>query len=416
MMSTDIKRSQTAFRVLHLALPWLALSLLVATANADSRTRHYDFEEGTANSTTNTVEDKLDVHLVPAFGDFFGFDHYVPETIPGLGVPQGEPVKTWIDNNVDSTPPLTIAEGATTGATFVASDSPAPGSTIAVQFDGGSQALQGRAFRDSYVLQSAYDSDAPAVNGDTVDNTFFIFSQAWVYPSSAGQGTQQVVWAIGEENGGVQITGDGFWQLASVGGATLGLPAVPVAFDEWSHVAVARGGGSGTLYVNGSVAATASGSFGRWGDSVTLGADEDLELLFNGKVDNFDVGGLHDGSFVAFEDLAFFGDLGLPQPTDVLGDVDQDGDADQDDYAVWSMNAGFNNSFGVGDVTTLVKGDLNNDGRVDFFDFTEIATAVAAGGGSLDLSGGVPEPHSLMLAALGALACWVRRKQRTTAN
>jgi hypothetical protein len=176
---------------------------------------------------------------------------------------------------------------------------------------------------------------------------------------------------------------------------------------------VSRGGGGATLRVNGSVAATASGSFGKWGDFVTLGADEDLALLFNGKVDNFDIGGNHDGGFVAFEDLTFFSDLGIPQPTGIPGDVDQDGDADQDDYNIWAMNAGFNNTFGVGDVTTLVKGDVNNDGRIDFFDFTQISTAVAAGGGSLVLSGGVPEPHTLVLAIFAALACGVRRKQRT---
>jgi hypothetical protein len=396
-----------------LALPWLALSLLVATANADSRTRHYDFEEGTANSTTNTVEDKLDTHLVPAFDTFFNFDHLVPGT--NDPVPPGEPLKTWIDANVDPTPALTAPVVATSGGTFVASDSPALGSTIALQFDGASQVLQGPGYRDSYVDQTAYNNNDPA-GGGNLANTFYNFSQAWVYPSSAGQGTQQVVWAIGEENGGVEITADGLWQLFAIGGAPLSLPSVPVAFDEWTHIGVTRSGGAGTLYVNGSVAATVSDSFNKWGDFVTLGSDEDFEFLFNGTVDDFGVGGLHDGNFVPFEDLTFFSDLGLPAPTDVPGDVDQDGDADQDDYVVWSMNAGFNNTFGVGDVTTLVKGDVNNDGRVDFFDFTEISTAVAAGGESLDLSGGVPEPHSLMLAALGALACWVRRKQRTATN
>jgi hypothetical protein len=412
MMSTEIKRSKTTFRVLHLSLPWLALSLLVATANADSRTRHYDFEEGTANTTTNTVEDKLDTHLVPAFDTFFGFDYVVPGT--NDAVPAGEPLKTYIDA-IDPTPALSLAPGASSGGTSVVSDSPAPGSTIALQFDGASQAVQGPGFRDSFVDQAAYDSNALA-GGGNLATTFFQLSQAWVYPSSAGQGTNQVVWAVGEENGGVQITSDGFWQLAAVGGATIGASTAQVAFDQWTHIAVNRGGGNAQLRVNGSLAATASGSFGKWGDFVTLGADEDLALLFNGKVDNFDIGGNHDGSFVVFDDLTFFADLGLPAPTNVLGDVDQDGDADQEDYEIWSANAGFNNTFGAGDVTTLVKGDVNNDGRVDFFDFTEISTAVAAGGGSLNFSGGVPEPHSLMLAVLGAMAWCVRRRQKTTAN
>jgi hypothetical protein len=412
-MTTCVSQLRASLSVTRCWLPVLASLVICTTVHADSRTRHYDFEEGTANTAASTVDDKLNTHLVPAFGTFFGFDFVVPGT--NDAVPAGQPLKTYIDA-IDPTPALTTAPGATNGGMFVASDSPAPSSTVALQFDGSSQALQGPGFRDSFVDQAAYNSNAPAAGGNLA-TTFFQLSQAWVYPSSAGQGTDQVVWAIGEENGGVQITADGFWQLTAVGGATISATNAQVAFDQWTHIAVSRGGGGATLRVNGSTAATASGSFGKWGDFVTLGGNEDLSLLFNGKVDNFDVGGNHDGSFVAFEDLTFYSDLGIPAPTNVLGDVDQDGDADQDDYNIWSANAGFNNTFGLGDVSTLVKGDLNNDGRVDFFDFTEIATAVAAGGGSLDLSSGnVPEPHSLALAAGAALAWGAGRRRRSAAS
>lgn len=412
MMSTEIMRSPSAQRILQAGLPWLALSIFVSTASADSRTRRYDFEEGVVGNVASTVEDKIDTHLIPAFGTFFGFDHLVLGT--NDPVPPGQPLKTYIDA-IDPTPALTTAPGATNGGTFVASDSPAPGSTVALQFDGMSQALQGPAFRDSYVDQAAYNSNAPA--GGNLATTFFQLSQAWVYPSSAGQGTEQVVWAIGEENGGVRITSDGFWQLTAVGGATIGNSTAQVAFDQWTHIAVNRGGGNAQLRVNGTLAATASGSFGKWGDYVTLGADEDLEFLFNGRVDNFDIGGNHDGSFVVFDDLMFFSDLGISAPTGVPGDVDQDGDADQDDYEIWSANAGFNNTFGAGDVTTLIKGDLNNDGRVDFFDFKIIANAVAAGGGTLDLSSGnVPEPSALMLVACAAAAGGIARRPRRNAS
>lgn len=416
MMSTEIMRSPGAMRIYKAGLPWLALLLLISSATADSRTRRYDFEEGTIGNNATMVEDKIDTHLIPAFGTFFGFDHLVPGT--NDPVPPGQPLKTWIDANVDPTPALLTAPGAANGGTFVASTSPAPGSTVALQFDGSSQALQGPAFRDSYVNQTAYNNDAPAGGSPSnLATTFFQLSQAWVYPRSAGQGTEQVVWAIGDENGGVRITSDGFWQLTAVGGATIGLSTAQVAFDQWTHIAVNRGGGNAQLRVNGSLAATASGSFGKWGDFVTLGADEELSLLFNGVVDNFDIGGNHDGSFVVFDDLMFFSDLGIPAPTGVAGDVDQDGDADQDDYLIWSANAGFNNTFGAGDVTTLVKGDVNNDGRVDFFDFTIISNAVAAGGGSLQLiQGNVPEPHALAMVTGIALALSLRRRARKASS
>lgn len=412
-MMSCVSRLRTSSSIMRRWLPVLSLSLLCTSASADSRTRRYDLEEGTANAIATTVDDKFNTHLVPAFGTFYGFDYVVPGT--NDAVPAGQPLKTYIDA-IDPTPALTTAPGATNGGKFVASNSPAPGSTIAIEFDGLTQALQGAGYRDSFVDQAAYNSNAPA-SGDNLATTFFQLSQAWVYPSSAGQGTEQVVWAVGDENGGLRITPDGFWQLTAVGGATISASNAQVAFDQWTHIAVSRGGGGATLRVNGSTAATASGSFGKWGDFVTLGGNEDLSLLFNGKVDNFDIGGNHDGGFVAFEDLTFYSDLGIPAPTNVLGDVDQDGDADQADYVIWSTNAGFNNTFGLGDVTTLVKGDLNNDGRVDFFDFTEIADAVTAGGGSLDLSlGNVPEPHTLALVACAAVAASIgRRRQRAAA-
>lgn len=404
---------------LHVTWRWLALvavPMMASSVGADSRTRHYDFEEGTANATTNTVADKFDTppHLAPAFGTFFNFDHVVPGT--NNPVVAGEPLKTWIDTNVDPTPALTLAPAATTGGTFVANTSPAPGSTIALQFNGTDQALQGPAFRDSYVDQTAYNTNAPAVlsgTGSNLATTFFQLSQAWVRPSSAGNGTEQVVWAVGEENGGIRITADGKWQITAVGGAVINNPSPrPVAFDQWTHVAISRGGGGATLRINGSIAGTATGSFGKWGDFLTLGGNEDLSLLFNGAIDNFDVGGNYDGSFVPFTDLTFFSDLMIPQPTNVPGDVDQDGDADQTDYQIWSTNAGFNNGFGVGDVTTLIKGDVNADGRIDFFDFTVIAGAAAAVGTALDLSGSsVPEPSAFVLASMAALAFLVRRRK-----
>ena len=246
--------------------------------------------------------------------------------------------------------------------------------------------------------------------GGVTDKPLHQLSQAWVFPSLAGEGTEQTVWALGEENGGVRITSEGFWQLTAVGGATINPSNAQVAFNEWTHIAVSRGGGGATLRVNGSVAATATGAFGKWGDFLTLGADEDLAQLFNGRIDNFDIGGNHDGSFVPFTDLTFFSDLMIPQPTNAPGDVDQDGDADMNDYMIWSTNAGFNNTFGVGDVTTLVKGDVNNDGRIDFFDFTEIAAAASAAGAALNLGDrGVPEPTALFLAAFAAAALILRR-------
>lgn len=383
---------------------------------ADSRQRLYDFEEGTPGASATEAVDKLGAppHLQEAFGAFYVFDSVVPGT--NDAVPNGEPLKTWIDANVDPTPSLSVPFVGVE-PTFIdvsdgtALDSPSLGSTVAMDFN-GAQVLQGVGFRDSYVDQTAYDTNAAAAGGTNILSTFFNFSEAWVYADSASNGVTQTVWAIGEENGGVRITSDGFWSLAAVGGATGPAPTRPVAFDTWTHVGVARGGGSATLYVNGSVAATANGFFGKWGDFVTIGGDEDFIETFDGKIDSFGVGGNHDGGFSAFEDLSFFTDLGFDEPTGVLGDVDQDGDADQDDYLIWSENVGFDNGFGAGDVTTLFIGDLDANGKVDFFDFALIARGVEAMGGSLVIGDAtVPEPSGLLIVALTAAGMLVGRRR-----
>jgi hypothetical protein len=406
-----------------LALLTLAAAMMTASpASAVGLHRLYNFEDGTPGATADMAIDTIaDSHLIPASPNLFGgtpvyaFDHNVPTT--NDAVPGDEPLQSWITANVNPTPPLEVPDGAA-GPTVVdvsdgmPMDSPSAigTSTRALSFDGSTQVLQGAAFHDAYVVQEAYDTDALAAGN--IGNTFFNFSQAWVYPNSAGQGTQQTVWSIGDENGGVQVSSSGFWELTALGGAVATSSLAAVAFDDWTHIAVTRTGGGATLYVNGSVAATAAGSFGKWGDFVTLGGDEDFFELLNGMVDDFSVGGVYDASFNAFNDVAFFEDTGQPQPTGVPGDVDQDGDADIDDYLIWSDNVGFNNGLGTGDVTTLTLGDVDFNGRVDFFDFTQIAAGAAAAGNALDLSSiGVPEPATATFVALGALAGLLIRRR-----
>lgn len=408
-----------------LVLPMLMASMLMATvANADSLHRLYNFEDGTPGATADMAVDTIaDSHLTPAFGAFLAFDHVVPGT--NSAVPDGELLQDWITANVNPTPPLTIPDGVgATGPTFVdisngmPLDNPAVNlvSDRALDFDGASTVLQGPGFRDSYVVADAYNNNLAADDtggdNDNLATTFFNFSQAWVYADSASQGVPQTVWAVGEENGGVRISADGLWEIAAVGGASTTASLAPVAFDTWTHIAVARSGGGGTLYVNGSVASTATGFFGKWGDFVTIGADEDFIELFDGKVDEFGVGGNFDGGFNAFDDINFFADTGAPEPTGIPGDVDQDGDADMDDYQIWSDNVGFNNELGAGDVTTLIMGDVDFNGRIDFFDFAEIANAAAAAGAALDLNSlNVPEPSTLMISALLCAGALVARRR-----
>jgi hypothetical protein len=247
-------------------------------------------------------------------------------------------------------------------------------------------------------------------SGSNTSTSFAVLSQAWVRPDPAASGTSQVVWAVGSEMGGVRITPGGFWELTSLGPPGDATSTRSVSFGDWTHLAVLRTGGAGSLYVNGTVAATANGFFNAFANEVVLGADAALGEPFSGVVDNFSTVGTAGFGITISTDLDVFADLGLPQPSDVAGDVDQDGDADQADYNVWSANAGFNNNFGQGDLTTLIKGDLDQNGKVDFFDFRIISRHAAANG--VAISAAVPEPAAAVLLAIGATAACVARPQR----
>jgi hypothetical protein len=93
----------------------------------------------------------------------------------------------------------------------------------------------------------------------------------------------------------------------------------------------------------------------------------------------------------------------------VAGDVNNNGVADINDYIIIR-----NNFFGTGRLRS--QGDLTNDGVVNFADFRNWKDNRTAGSGSASddelLAGlGVPEPGSLALVMLGALA-WLSSSRR----
>jgi hypothetical protein len=273
--------------------------------------------------------------------------------------------------------------------------------TFAIDFDGEFDRLTSPAF------------DPRNFNGP---DSFNALSQAWLKPDSAKQGQQQNVWSLGNDNGGVGITADGFWQIIASSSIPDTASTTPVAFDEWTHVAIYRTGNFARLYVNGSLVVSGANFWNGVG-LVTVGnrtseVPSTSLAHYDGAIDDFAISGFgFDGVFGLnpAEDIDFFADLVI---TGVPGDVDQDGDADQDDYNIWSTNVGFNSGLGSGDPSTLLIGDLDQNGRVNYFDFIEIVAAARAEGNQLVL-GSIPEPSALILVAAAALCCAVgTRKSR----
>ena len=146
----------------------------------------------------------------------------------------------------------------------------------------------------------------------------------------------------------------------------------------------------------------------------------------------FELGGvLHAISGSSF---TFFSDIGNPLTTyrdqildlyeddnySIEGDVNLDGITNEED--LFALAAGWTDAVSTADITTWVRGDLNQDGDTDLADFAILRDAL---GGSVNLSqlsaaiaevtSGVvviPEPAGLALASSVLLLLGARRRRR----
>jgi hypothetical protein len=392
----------------------VALALGADLAHAGRKTRQFTFEDGTVGATTSTALNTITGPFTGVPVTVFGVPASYYDVGPG-GIGGGTPLGTYVSTIYNPSPDFTSTFGLpkyVNVANGSPLDSPVPGSTVGIEFTGANNTVfSSQGFRGTFIFDAAVAANEPAADNVNYSTSFTVLTQGWVRPDPALSGTSQIVWSAGTEMGAPRITADGFWALTNLGPTASVISSRPVAFGSWTHVAVLRTGGSGSLYINGALAATSNGFFNFFAQEITLGADPLVAEPFTGVVDNFAVVGTAGFGIVISTDLDFFADSGIPTPSGVAGDVDQDGDADQADYVIWSNNAGFNNNFGLGDLTTLVKGDLDQNGAVNFFDFRIIARQAAANGTPLSLN--VPEPVTAALAAIAAgVVVLVRRRRR----
>ena len=395
------------------------------------RSRVYSFEAGAAGATVagSGVPDDETGNAIPSVDDAnrTWYDvAYIQGTSSDsqLGCCTGDPVQPWLATTQADAPPLINNNGASFRPSYanVTGDSPAAGgtSTRALEFDASGGFGFGESLFDLGGMRGfIFDQDAVVAN-ETIGNTNFFpsfsyLTQAWLKPVLT-PGDRQIAWSLGSEQGALGITSTGKWEVRALGPVGDLSTNIDVDPNVWTHAAIYRNGAEAIFYLNGSVVAQGVNFFNIWPQAVYLGADEQLARPYNGLIDDFTISGFPNGEGIdVLEDLNFFADSGLvfPDPL-VLGDVDLDGNVNQSDYDVWSMNFGFNNGFGIGDPGTLILGDADQNGVVNLLDFNVIQREARALGNVISV-GAVPEPGTLclLLSGLGLVATSRRRRAST---
>jgi hypothetical protein len=332
--------------------------------------------------------------------------------------------------------------------TYVATSSRplASGGEVGIRFDGNDylfgENLNGpsnsRASID-YIDDNGNPAPGPHNYRGIVNRGF----QMWVKAGSGGLGDGEPQSLVVDSNQhGALISGDGTWSLRYAGADVDSGVGVDT---NWHHVMVARpfgpqgASGGARMWVDGvAVAAAAGGYDTSVRERLVVGANTLLDEAgnFTGGTQEFFRGDMDNLSMFIMGDSS--SDLGPPPGRDygefnfgvtnefaasalsgIAGDIDQDGDLDTDDkmdfVAGW-LSENRVDGILVGDVNTILSGDLNFDGITDLRDLASMQLALR-GAQMAPISaselGGVPEPAGLMisLVAVGCLLVSRRRRQ-----
>ena len=311
----------------------------------------------------------------------------------------------------------------------------APSGNRGVLFDGVDDYLNGLRFNNPNTAPGTVQYSPPGPNN--YNGVFTRGFQLWVYPQTSTANE----WIVRDtQQHGMGINNQQEWQL-SYNNNTVD-SNIAVVFNQWHHVMVAMPGSlpnREVLYVNGIAIAARQSNYttsdaantfslvvgADTGDTAPTVGDSDR---FKGVVDELEMfawGSTYDANTNTVTNLGQFNyatdnAYAASHLTGVAGDVNQSGSVTQADVDAFVANWQFQklvNNVQVGDITTILKGDLNFDGITNLQDLTILRAAIPSSGANFDLSGlnslgSVPEPATLLMSIgmIAPLMAWRRRR------
>ncbi|MBN1855116.1 MAG: PEP-CTERM sorting domain-containing protein [Pirellulales bacterium] len=317
-----------------------------------------------------------------------------------------------------------------------------PGATAAnyygVRFDGSTNFIKGPRLSSPNTSKASTGFDGegdagPLDYSNIVDRGF----QLWIYPTAPDAGVQDIV--MDTEYLGVGISATGTWTMRY----NVDIDSGVAATTAWHHIMVVRPygptGGS-WMYLDGEVIAAAPGGYSTNQNPLVLGAnsgddgsdpnlpDTGTEHFFTGTLDELEMfimgvngAGFDYGTFNASTDNpTIAAALSGTDPADVNLDGivsgNGTGPAATDDVTAFVdgwLSERLVNDVRVGDLISRENGDLDFNGIVNLYDYAILNAANPALGAAVAtaLGGAVPEPASILLAAM-ALAAWLGIRQR----